>query len=94
MIELWNLPQLNLFVCSNCEACNQATPFLQGWAYGHPNVGLNIVSILDKPEQIVRLGITHTPALAVDGELLAQNLSDDALADLLRNTAQPGMKQT
>ncbi len=75
--------EITLFVCTNCEACNQATTFMQGWVNGHPNVGLNIVSILDKPEQIVRLGITYTPALAVDGELLAQNLSGAALADLL-----------
>ena len=86
--------QISLFVCSHCEACNQATTFMQGWVNGRPNVGLNIISILDKPEQFVRLGITYTPALAVDDELLAQNLSVDALTDLLRNTSQLGMKQT
>ena len=84
---------ITLFVCSNCEACNQATTFMQGWVNGRPNVGLNILPILDRPEQIVRLGITDTPALAVDDKLLAQNLSIDVLADLLRNTSQLEMKQ-
>jgi hypothetical protein len=36
------------------------------------------------PEQIIRLGITHTAAVVVEGELLARNLSVDMLADLLR----------
>jgi hypothetical protein len=86
--------EISLFVCSNCEACIQATTFMQGWANGCPDVGLNIVSIPDKPEQIVRLGITYTPALVVADKLLAQNLSVDVLADLLRNTSQFEMKQT
>ena len=72
-----------LYVCSGCEACHQAATFLLRWADGRPGVTLDIVSVLRQPERIVRLGITHTPALVVDGELLAQNLSVDMLADRL-----------
>ena len=75
--------RLTLYVCSDCEACRQAATFLPGWADDRPRVTLDIVSILRKPEQIVRLGITHTPALVVDGTRLAQNASVDMLADRL-----------
>ena len=75
--------RVTLFVCSGCEACNQAATFLREWANGRLDVALEIVSVLRRPEQIVRLGITHTPALVMDGELLAQNLSVDMLADRL-----------
>jgi len=75
--------RVTLFVCSGCEACDQVATFLRGWADDCPDATLEIVSVLRRPEQIVRLGITHTPALVVDGELLAQNLSVDMLADRL-----------
>jgi len=74
---------VTLYVCSGCEACHQAATFLLGWANGRPGVTLDIVSVLRQPEQIVRLGITHTPALVVDGALLAQNAPVDVLADRL-----------
>jgi hypothetical protein len=75
--------QVELFVCSGCDACNQATTFMKGWTYGRQDVDLKIVPILSEPERAVRLGINHTPALVSDGELLAQNLSVEVLAHLL-----------
>ena len=75
--------RVTLYVCSGCEACHQAATFLLGWADGRAGVTLDIVSVLRQPEQIVRLGITHTPALVVDGARLAQNASVDTLADRL-----------
>ena len=75
--------RVTLFVCSSCEACKQAAAFLRRWANGCPDVTLEIASVVHRPEQIVRLGITHTPALVVDGALLAQNVSVDTLADRL-----------
>lgn len=76
--------RVELFVCSGCEMCDSAAVFLRGWANGRPNVALEIISVLRQPEQVVRLGIGHPPALVVDGELLAQGFSVDTLADLLR----------
>ncbi len=75
--------RVTLYVCSGCEACHQAATFLLRWADGRPGMTLDIVSVLHRPEQIVRLGISHTPALVVNGELLAQNVSVDTLADRL-----------
>jgi hypothetical protein len=74
-----------MFVCSGCEACQQATTYLRGWANGCPDVSVDIVSILDQPEQVIRLGITQTPALVMEGKILDQNFTVDALAKLLLN---------
>jgi len=78
--------QVTLYVCSGCERCDGAAIFLRGWANGRPNVALEIVSIGDQPWQVVRLGIAHTPALVIDDELLAQNISVNKLAELLRTS--------
>ena len=76
--------KLTLYVCSGCEGCDQATAFKQGWANGRQNVALEIVTIPEEPKQFVRLGITHTPALAINDELLAQKVSVESLAEFLR----------
>jgi glutaredoxin len=81
-----------LFVCSGCEACRQATTYLRGWANGCTDVFVEIISILDQPEQVIRLGISQTPALVMDGKVLAQNFTVDELARLLLN--QPGDDET
>lgn len=74
-----------MFVCSGCEACQQATMYLRGWANGCPDVTVEVVSILDQPEQVILLGITQTPALVMEGKILDQNFTVDALAKLLLN---------
>jgi hypothetical protein len=76
--------QIKLFVCSEGEVCCQAVTFMQGWANGCPDIETEIVPIAGQPAQVVRLGITHTPALVINGELIAQNLSINSLAELLR----------
>jgi hypothetical protein len=83
--------QVTLFVCSDGEICRQAVTFMRGWANGCPDAATEIISIADQPEQVVRLGITQTPALVMDGQLIAQNLSVNTLAELLRRR-WPGTK--
>jgi hypothetical protein len=83
--------QITLFVCSDGEICRQAITFMHGWANGCPDVATEIISIAAQPEQVVRLGITQTPALVMDGQLIAQNLSVNRLAELLRQR-WPGIK--
>lgn len=83
--ERQGMRQVSLFVCSDCERCRRAEQFCREWTGHRPDVALEIVSILQRPRQVFRLGITHTPALVVDGELLAQDLAaDETLAGLLR----------
>lgn len=78
------IAQITLFVCSEGEICNQAAMFMRGWANGCTDMATEIISIADQPEQVVRLGITQTPALVINGQLIAQNLSVNTLAELLR----------
>lgn len=79
------IQHIMLFVCSGCEACQQATTYLRGWANGYLDVSVEIVSILDQPEEVIRLGITQTPALVMQGKILDQSFTLDALAKLLLN---------
>lgn len=76
--------QVTLFVCSEGDVCRQAATFMRGWANGCADIVTKIIPIADQPEQVVRLGITQTPALVIDGQLIAQNLSVETLAELLR----------
>jgi hypothetical protein len=39
---------------------------------------------MERPTDIVRLGISETPALVLNQELLAQNLTEDKLDELLQ----------
>jgi hypothetical protein len=78
------IDQIMLFVCSEGETCSQIVTFMRGWAHGCPAAATEIISIANQPEQVVRLGITQTPALVIDGQLIAQNLSVETLAELLR----------
>ena len=83
--KLPTIQHITLFVCSGCEACQQAITYLRGWANGCPDVSVEFVSILDQPKEVARLGITQTPALVREGKILDQNFTVDALAKLLLN---------
>ncbi len=78
------LHRVTLFVCSGCEPCDQAIAFLQGWINGRAQAEMQVIPIAQRPEKVVRMGIAHTPALVVNGELIAQNLTLDTLAEALR----------
>jgi hypothetical protein len=80
--------RLILYVCSGCVMCSQVTPLCMEWADAHPDIALEVVPVLEQPEQVIRLGITHTPALAQEGALLAQNLTVDELVGLFDSRLQ------
>ncbi|MCZ7573244.1 MAG: thioredoxin family protein [Ardenticatenaceae bacterium] len=87
MLENYEVRQrrrITLFVCSSCAACNPAVPLVQAWVTDHPGLVLEIARVFQQPEQIVRLGITCAPAVAVDGELVAQNAPAETLIDRLQ----------
>ena len=72
-----------LFVCSACQLCAQAASYCREWVGDLPDVSLEIIRIRQRPAQFVRLGLMYTPALVIDGQVVAQNVSVDRLADLL-----------
>ncbi len=57
---------------------------MRGWIIGRPDVHVEVVSIMERPTDIVRLGISETPALVLNQKLLAQNLTEDKLDELLQ----------
>ncbi|RMG96364.1 MAG: hypothetical protein D6706_10315 [Chloroflexi bacterium] len=76
--------RVKLFVSSECEVCDQATAFLQQWSKNHAEVKTEIVSVLNAPEEVVRLQIFYTPALMIDGKVIVrQDLSVEEIAELL-----------
>lgn len=75
---------INLFVSSNCEACDRATAYIQQWSKNHSEVKTETVSVFSVPEEVVRLQIFYTPALVIDGEVIVeQDLSIEQIAELL-----------
>jgi hypothetical protein len=57
---------------------------MRGWIIGRSDVQVEVVSIMERPTDIVRLGISGTPALVLNQELLAQNLTENKLDELLQ----------
>ena len=75
---------VKLFVSSDCELCDQAEDYLQQWSENKPEVKTETVSVLQSPEEVVRLQIFYTPALVIDGEVIVkQNLSVTEIEELL-----------
>ncbi len=78
--------QIQFFVSSECETCEQVETFLQGWTNDHPPTTLAIMPVLEYPEEVVRLQIFYTPAVVVNGKVLSEpNLSIEKVAQFLDN---------
>lgn len=75
--------KITLFVCSGCLACERAETFLQGWAQGRADASLEVVTIEKRPSDFVRRGITQTPAIILEDELVVQNVTTEILAEYL-----------
>ena len=84
MKEYWNLRHLDLFSDLQLTTLEQVLRIITVRHVERGDVALEIVSIADQPEQVVRLGITHTPALVMDDEVLAYKVSVDSLTEILR----------
>ena len=75
--------EIQLFVSSEDEQEAQFGAFLREWTTSHPTVRTEIVPILRQPEKVVRLQIKFTPALVVDGAVVAQGFALDQLQPIL-----------
>ena len=63
------------------EIGEQARERLQRWSETQPHVEITRRSIHENPAEIVRLGITHVPALVAGGKVLAQGAPEHWLTD-------------
>ena len=75
--------KITLFVCSSCLACERVETFLQGWAQSRADAGLEVITIEARPSDFVRWGISHTPAIILEKELVVQNVTIEMLAEYL-----------
>lgn len=75
--------KITLFVCSGCLACERAETFLQGWVQGRADASLEVITIEKRPSDFVRRGITQTPAIILEDELVVQNVTTEMLAEYL-----------
>jgi hypothetical protein len=76
------MKQLTVYIGSS-EIDETFRQMLENWGDRHPQIRLDVESIHTNPTAVVRLGITHLPALAIGDELIAQGLPDQWLLPLL-----------
>lgn len=66
---------------------------LEEWSANRSDVSLHYASIHSDPAAVVRIGITHLPALVMEGELIVQGMPEKwfmALLDRLLVQDNPG----
>ena len=79
-----NVRYVRLFVSSDCENCDQAEGYFHQWAADHPHIKTEVISVLQAPEEVVRLQIFYTPALVIDNQVIVRhNLLVEQIAELL-----------
>lgn len=79
-----NVRHVRLFISSDCENCDQAEGYFHQWAANHPHIKTEVISVLQAPEEVVRLQIFYTPALVIDNQVIVrQDLSVEEFVELL-----------
>lgn len=79
--------RLELFYSPYCPHCGKARALLKALAADWPTGSLQLreLDVVEEIERAVALGVVRTPALAIDGALLAGRvISRKALEKLLR----------
>lgn len=79
---------IQLFISTDDEACTAVKDYLETWVKQQVEASLEVISILDNPQQLIRAGINHTPALVVNGEVVSQQCSVEEVKALLGNTSE------
>ena len=73
---------VQLYVSSENPICDEVAEALLAWGNCRKQTKVQAIPILDDPENVVRLGIFYTPALVINGTLIAGGIS--STADLLQ----------
>lgn len=74
--------QIQLFVSSDDPVCDEVATALHAWGDGRTDTCIEMTPVLSQPEEVVRLQIFYTPALVINGKLIAGGI--DSAADLTR----------
>jgi hypothetical protein len=80
MIETSCAYQIQLFVSSEDPVCEEVATALYAWGDDRTDSCIEMTPVLSQPEKVVRLQIFYTPALVINGKLIAGGI--DSAADL------------
>jgi hypothetical protein len=77
---------IHLFVSKDDPICDEVAESLLAWGQGRTDCVIEVIPALSEPEEVVRLQIFYTPALVMDGQLIAGGINSiDDLARFLPN---------
>ncbi|MEM7331731.1 MAG: hypothetical protein AAF490_06545 [Chloroflexota bacterium] len=62
---------VQLYISSDDPVCNEVAKALMVWGNGRVHTQIQTIPVLAEPENVVRLGIFYTPALVINGTLIA-----------------------
>lgn len=82
MIETKCTYKIQLYVSSEDPVCDEIATALYDWGDARTDSCIEMVPVLSRPEMIVRLQIFYTPALVINGILIAGGVASQA--DLLQ----------
>ena len=78
---------IQVFISTDDEACTDVKDFMESWIKDHDGIQLEFIPILENPIRLIRLGITHTPAIVVDNKVMVQECSVNEVRALLLKLA-------
>ncbi len=67
--------RINLFVSTDDSISEEVAESLIAWGEGRSDCTIEIIPVLSRPEQVIRLQIFYTPALVINGTLIAGGIS-------------------
>jgi hypothetical protein len=66
---------IHLFVSKDDPICDEVAESLLAWGKERTDCVIEVISVLSQPEEVVRLQIFYTPALVMDGQLIAGGIN-------------------
>lgn len=75
---------MQLFTSTNNDDCTAVKDYVKTWLLSQDdNISLEIIPILEHPVRVIQAGINYTPALIVNGTVVSQNCSLEAVKAFL-----------
>ncbi len=78
MAEIKCAHDIQLFVSSEDPVCDEVAAALYAWGNGRADACIEMVPVLSQPKMVVRLQIFYTPALVINGKLVAGGIESKA----------------
>jgi hypothetical protein len=66
---------ISLFISKDDPISEEVAESLLAWGKGRADCAIEVIPVLSQPEEVVRLQIFYTPALVMDGQLIAGGIN-------------------